>query len=63
MSKCKHENVILESYQVGNVNAPVRLKRNKAGEIIDWEWLDPDDRTGGELSDPAFSCADCGEEL
>lgn len=63
MPRCEHKNIIVGSFQVGNVNAPVKLELDDSGEIVDFEFQNPMDRAGGELSDPVFYCADCGTEF
>lgn len=57
---CKHTNLIIGSYQVGNANTAVTLVRNSdTGKVIDFEF----DRAEGEVSDPVFYCTECQAEL
>ena len=63
MPECSHRNVIVGSFQVGNVNAPVVLRHDGDGRISDFDFVDPADRATGEISDPVFYCEDCGAKL
>jgi hypothetical protein len=57
---CKHENLILGSYQVGNANTSVTLTREATtGKVFDFEF----NRIDGEVSDPVFYCTDCEGEF
>ena len=59
-SKCGSGDVLLCSYQMGNVNEPVTLViLDDDGKAVDFCV----DDTGGELSAPAFECQSCNAEL
>lgn len=60
---CQHKNIIIGSFQVGNVNAPVKLEFDDDGAVVSFEFVNPMDRAGGEVSDPVFYCTDCHEEF
>jgi hypothetical protein len=60
---CDHKNVIITSFQVSNISADVDLKLDDEGRIIDFEFKNPIERAGGEISCPAFYCLDCETEF